>query len=335
MAEARQATWRQQRPWLAETVVCDGLLPWAHGFLPPGADLAAVLRRFWKSGVDHVSLTAAATKEGPAEALARIGFMRHALARESWVRMADDVEAMRAALREGCLSVSFHFQSSTPYAPDLDLVDGFRAAGIGRAILAYNSANVFADGCHERRNAGLTGYGRRLIARMDAAGVVVDLSHCGERTSFEALEADLAHPPIFSHSNARALFDHERNITDAQIRACAARGGYIGVNGVGMFLDAEGDAIPQRMAEHLAHIAAIAGADRVGLGLDFMYLEGSDYGFYHANKANWPRGYPEPPWAFMQPEQFADLVAAIEAKGFSRDEIKGILGANYMRLAMR
>ena len=72
MAEARQATWRRERPWLADTVVCDGLLPWARDFLPPGADLAAVLRRFWRSGVDHVSLTAAATKEGPAEALARM-----------------------------------------------------------------------------------------------------------------------------------------------------------------------------------------------------------------------------------------------------------------------
>lgn len=336
MAGVQQAAWRQERPWLAGTIVCDGLLPWARDFLPPGADLAAVLRRFRQCGVDHVSLTAAAAKESPAEALARIGFLRAALAGEgAWVRIASDEAAMRAAKRDGCLSVSFHFQTATPYAPDLDLVDGFRAAGIGRAILAYNSANVFADGCHERRNAGLTGLGRRLIARMDAAGVVVDLSHCGERTSFDALEADLSHPPIFSHSNARALFDHERNITDAQIRACAARGGYVGVNGVGMFLGAEGDAIPQRMADHLAHIAAIAGADRVGLGLDFMYLEGSDYGFYQANKAQWPRGYPEPPWAFMQPEQFGDLVRAIEAKGFSRDEIAGILGANYMRLAIR
>ena len=206
---------------------------------------------------------------------------------------------------------------------------------MGRAILAYNAANVFADGCHESRNAGLTGLGRRLIARMDAAGMVVDLSHCGERTSFDALEADLSHPPIFSHSNARALFDHERNITDAQIKACAARGGYIGVNGVGMFLGADGDAIAQAMAAHLAHIAALAGAERVGLGLDFMYLEGSDYGFYQSNKAQWPRGYPEPPWGFMQPEQFGSLVAALEAKGFSRDEIRGILGGNYMRLAIR
>ena len=116
-------------------------------------------------------------------------------------------------------------------------------------------------------------------------------------------------------------------------RACAARGGYIGVNGVGMFLGAEGPALPDAMADHVAHIAAIAGADRVGLGLDFMYLEGSDYGFFHKTRGRWPRGYPDPPWSFLQPEQIGDFVDAIAAKGFSAAELRGILGENYIRLA--
>jgi membrane dipeptidase len=326
--------WRQERPWLADVPVCDGLLPWANHFLPPGADLAAQLRRFHASGVDHISLTAAAGMEGPVEAMARLGFLRRELAPHGdWLCVADDATAIRAAQRAGRMSVSFHFQSATPMAPDLDLVDGFRGAGIGRAILAYNEANVFADGCHEPRNGGLTGYGRRLVERMDAAGMVVDMSHCGERTSFDAMEAPLRRPPIFSHSNARALYDHERNITDRQIRACAERGGYIGVNGVGMFLGVDGARIPAAMAEHVAHIAGIAGADRVGLGLDFMFLEGSDYGFFHAARGRWPRGYPAPPWDFLQPEQVADLVVALEAKGFSRPELSGVLGENYLRLA--
>jgi membrane dipeptidase len=231
------------------------------------------------------------------------------------------------------MSVSFHFQTATPFADRIDNVEAFRAAGITRAILAYNESNVFGDGCHAAGNAGLSARGRLLLERMDAAGMRIDLSHCGERTSFDALETTLSRAPVFSHSNARALFDHERNITDAQIRACAARGGYIGVNGVGMFLGAEGPALPGAIADHVAHIAAIAGADRVGLGLDFMYLEGSDYGFFHATRGRWPRGYPEPPWSFLQPEQIGDLVDAIAAKGFSAAEMRGILGENYMRLA--
>ncbi|MGI9409287.1 MAG: membrane dipeptidase, partial [Hyphomicrobiaceae bacterium] len=79
------------------------------------------------------------------------------------------------------------------------------------------------------------------------------------------------------------------------------------------------------------HIAEIAGADRVALGLDFMYLEGSDYGFYFAAKDRWPRGYPSPPWDFLQPEQLVDLIDALEAVGFDGSEIVGILGENYLR----
>jgi membrane dipeptidase len=328
------SAWRAERPWLADAPVCDGLLPWTAAFLPPGADLAVQLGRFHAAGFDHVSLTAAAGRDGPVEALARLGFFRRELDRQTdWLRIAHGPDAIMAARAEGVMSVAFHFQTATPFGTDLDLVDAFRATGIGRAILAYNEANVFADGCHEPRDAGLTALGRRLVARMDEAGMVVDLSHCGARTSFDALAAPLSRAPIFSHSNARALFEHERNVTDDQIRACGARGGYVGINGVGMFLGAAGPRIPEAMAEHAAHVAALIGAERVGLGLDFMLLDGSDYGFFHAARGRWPRGYPEPPWDFLQPEQLGDLVRALEAKGFGRAELAGVLGANYLRLA--
>jgi membrane dipeptidase len=71
----------------------------------------------------------------------------------------------------------------------------------------------------------------------------------------------------------------------------------------------------------------------VGLGLDFMYLEGSDYGFFHAAAGRWPRGYPSPPWHFLQPEQMGALVDELERAGFGQKEIVGILGENYLRLA--
>lgn len=330
MAPGRNA-WREARPWLQDAVICDGLLPWTAAFLPAGANLGTVLRRFKAAGVDHVSLTAAAGRDGTVMALSRLGWFRRELAQlADFACIAITPGGIAAARRAGLISVSFHFQTATPLLDDLDLVDAFRAAGVTRTILAYNEANAAGDGCHEQRNGGLTALGGRLIARMDAAGMTVDLSHCGERTSLEAMDA-AARPPVFSHSNARALFDHERNITDAQIRACAARGGYIGVNGVGMFLGAEGDALPAAIARQIAYIAALVGPAHVGLGLDFMYLEGSDYGFFHAGRGRWPRGYPDPPWSFFQPEQFGALVGQIEALGFSQTEIAAILGGNLLR----
>lgn len=244
------------------------------------------------------------------------------------MRTRDDALQAKA---DQCLSVSFHLQTCTPFAAGLDLVETFLAAGVQWALLAYNEANMFADGCHEPGNAGLSTAGRQLVTRMDQAGMIVDLSHCGERTSLDALELPLKHVPVFSHSNARSLFNHERNISDEQIRLCAERGGYIGVNGVGMFLGARGQEVPTSMARHAAHIAEIAGADRVALGLDFMHLEGSDYAFYFAARDRWPRGFPPPPWHFLQPEQLGDLVDALVAVGFDASEIVGILGENYLR----
>jgi membrane dipeptidase len=291
-----------------------------------------VLERLRLAGVDHVSLSAAAGRETAAETLARLGHLRRAITAVDDIVIAHDGAAICAARAEGRFSVSFHLQTATPFSFDLDLVDGFRAAGVTRAILAYNEANAFADGCHEPRNGGLTALGRDLLRRMDLAGMIVDLSQCGARTALEALEAPLARAPVFSHSNARALFDHERNIADDLIRACGRRVGAIGINGVSMFLGADGPGIPAAMARHAAHAAAIAGAECVVLGLDFMFLEGSDYGFYHAAKGRWPRGYPDPPWDFIQPEQIGDLVAALEAVGFRQAEIAGIMAGNYLRL---
>jgi len=334
MKKHPEPPWRRARPWLARTTVCDGLLPWTDAFLPAGASLAEQLQRFRAAGIDHVSVTVAAGRDTMAEALMRIGQLRQQLAAcTQWLQLAGGAASIIAAGEAGKMSVSWHFQTATPFEDGLDLVDAFRAAGVDRAILAYNEANSFADGCHEARDAGLSALGRRLIARMDRAGMRVDLSHCGARTSFDALEADLSLPPIFSHSNARALFDHERNLSDEQIRACGARGGYIGISGVGMFLGADAARIPRAMAEHAAHIAGLIGAERVGLGLDFMYLQGSDYGFYTRSRARWPRGYPSPPWDFLQPEQFGDLVEALETRGFDRTQVAGILGDNYLRLA--
>jgi len=321
--------WRVGRPHLTEVPICDGLLPWTRPMLPPDADLARYLARLARSGYDHVSLTVAAGTEDAAQALSTLGWLRAQL-READTPVAhtrDEIEAARAA---GRFSVSFHFQTATPFHGDLDLVDAFFAAGVRRAILAYNAANAFADGCHEPRNAGLSAAGRQLVERMDAVGMRVDLSHCGERTTLDVMAMDLRRAPLFSHSNARALFDHERNITDGQIRAIAERDGYVGIDGVGFFLGAEGDRIPVEMARHVAHVAGIVGAERVGIGVDFMYLEGSDYGFFHRSRATWPRGYPAPPWSFLQPEQLGSLVEELEASGFTGAEVAGVLGGNYL-----
>jgi len=330
-----QPAWRRARRFLDAAPVCDGLLPWVRELLPPGARLVNQLARFRAAGIDHVSLTAAIGRDDARMAMTRLGWLRREIAEcGEAVVIAHDAPAIEAARQAGRLSVSFHFQTATPFADDLDLVDAFLAAGVRRALLAYNTANLFADGSHEPRNAGLSQAGRALIRRMDEAGMTVDLSHCGERSALDALEAGLSRPPIFSHSNARALFDHERSLRDPVIRAIGAVGGYVGVSGVGFFLGDAATDLPRAVAAHAAHMAELAGVEAVGLGLDYMYLTGSDYAFLEAERARWPKGYPDPPWRFLEPEEMGDLVGALEEAGFDEMGLAGILGRNYLARAV-
>ncbi|MEM6848007.1 MAG: membrane dipeptidase [Pseudomonadota bacterium] len=310
-------------------IVIDGLIPWSKGFLPAGANLGAVLTNFADAGVHHVSLTTASGFDDTRAALERIGFV-HAELRAAGVPIANTASAIRTHHAKGQLSAGIHFQSATPYFPNLDTVETFAALGVRRAILAYNRANVFADGCHEPRNAGLSDLGKALCRRMDAAGVRVDLSHCGERTAFDALELGLTNPPFASHSNARALFDHERNISDDLIKAIAAAGGTVGINGVGIFLSEGALDLPAAMAHHAAHIADLIGEDNLTLGSDYMFLDGSDFGFYYANAATFPKGYPPPPWQFAGAAELAALPAALSAVGFSTHGIRGLMGETYL-----
>lgn len=333
MTNAKTSLIVETHPWLSQTLVCDGLLPWSKTYLPKQADLAEQIGRFRSAGVHHVSFTLAGGQETETDALLNLGAIRSQLGAAGIV-IAHDSDAIRQAHSAGLFSASFHFQSATPFAVSLDLVDAFFEAGVRRSILAYNDANIFADGCHERRNSGLSARGRALVGRMDQVGMRVDLTHCGIRTTIDVLEMELNRPPLFSHSNARALFDHERNITDEQIRMAGKAGCYVGINGVGFFLGANSRNVAREMARHAAYIAARIGSERVGFGLDWMYLEGSDYEFFHTGRGSWPRGYPDPPWHFLQPEQLPDLVTALESEGFRRDEIAGLLGENYLRLVI-
>ena len=180
-----------------------------------------------------------------------------------FVHKVADVARARA---EGRLGVNFNFQGSNPLEGDINLVEILRTLGVGHMLLAYNDKNLAAGGSHDRDNPGLSNFGRALVAEMNRVGMVCDGSHMSARSTLEMCEASAA-PVIFSHSCARALRDHERNIGDDQIRAAAATGGVIGVNGVSLFLsEALYDPSAQQMFRHIDYIAELVGDRHVGLG---------------------------------------------------------------------
>jgi membrane dipeptidase len=204
-------------------------------------------------------------------------------------------------------------------------------------LFAYNLDNAAGGGCHDG-DAGLTAFGRAAIGEMNRVGMLVDCSHCSLRTSLEAMEASSA-PVIFSHSNARALHPHGRNITDEQMRACARTGGVIGINGIGLFLgDPAGST--EAMARHVAHAAEVAGPAHVGLGLDYDWdraWQAPDAALT-VDMRFWPpgAGYEEQArFAHAAPEQLPALAELLLARGFSEAEVKGVLGGNFLRVAQQ
>ncbi len=180
------------------------------------------------------------------------------------VQTADDV--LRAK-REGRLGVVFTFQGTLAFERNAELVELFYRLGIRQALMAYNQRNHVGDGCHERTDAGLSRLGVEVVREMNRVGMLVDCTHTGYRTTMDVFEVAEG-PVVFSHSNARALADHERNIADEQARACARTGGVVGVNGISLFLGGPPDAAG--MFRHVDHWVQLLGAAHVGLGLDFV-----------------------------------------------------------------
>jgi len=165
--------------------------------------------------------------------------------------------------------------------------------------------------------------------------MLVDVTHCGIRTSMEAMEYS-KQPVIFSHSNPRVLCNHERNITDDQIRACAATGGVIGIVGLGLFLGTE-NISADILADNVDHLIDIAGPKHVGIGLDYPFpVVGSALHDVIGRHPNfWPieRGYSNLNTNYATPAMLREMTAVLLQRGHSEDVVLGVLGGNFLRVA--
>lgn len=173
---------------------------------------------------------------------------------------------IRAARETGRLAVIYNFQDTTALEGDAAKVDLFQALGVRIMQLTYNKRNLAGDGCLESANAGLSDFGRAVIARINGNRILLDLSHAAPRTIAEGIAASSA-PPAVTHSGCRALVDVPRNIHDSEIRALAEKGGVMGVF-LMPFLRPGGQAQREDLLRHLEHAVNIGGEDHVGIGSD-------------------------------------------------------------------
>lgn len=176
---------------------------------------------------------------------------------------------IKAAIRNNKVAAVLSIEGGEALQGDLGVLRMLYRLGVRSMCLTWNYRNEIADGVKDGESGGgLTPFGRKVIEEMNSLGMLVDLSHISERGFWDVLEYSAA-PVIVSHSNAKKLCSHKRNLTDDQILTVKNNGGVIGINLYPEFLNDCGEASLKDIISHIEHITSLAGPDHIGLGADF------------------------------------------------------------------
>ncbi|RYL92496.1 membrane dipeptidase [Sporolactobacillus sp. THM7-4] len=247
------------------------------------------------------------------------------------IQLCTNYREIEEAHEKGRLAILLSLEGVDPLTNDLDLLQIFYTLGVRLVGLTWSRRNFAADGSHfepvdEGRKGGLTEFGVKLVERAEKLGMIIDVSHLNDEGFWDVMERT-GTPVIASHSNVREIASSMRNLTDDQIRALAASGGVIGMNGFSSFVS---DRYEERDVEHLLHhvdhIVKLVGIEHVGIGLDICtFLTGINL----------------KPAGFTGPDNF-DVIAnhsevlrfteGLVKRGYTDEQIGLILGGNFLNV---
>lgn len=255
------------------------------------------------------------------------------------IRPVLTVSDIKSAKREGRCGVIFGWQNAAPFGSDLRRVRMFHDLGVRIVQVTYNERNLYGNGCYERHDDGLSRFGVDLIGEMNRVGILVDLSHTGDRSSLEAIETSTM-PVAFTHVNARSQDDHPRNKTDEAIRALVERDGVIGANAFPMFLPAGYDSTVSDYVDRIDFLVDLAGVDAVAIGTDFCQSQPKSwFEWIFSSQGSVPAEHvpytPEPYRHLKGMEgtsQFSSIVEELDRRGYEAVDIEKIIGGNWLRL---
>ncbi len=212
----------------------------------------------------------------------------------------------------GLKSIMLGIENGIALDGKLENLQHFAERGIVYMTLCHNGDNDICDSARgNHTHDGVSAFGRQVISEMNRLGIMVDMSHAGEKSFYDALELS-SQPIVCSHSSCRALCDHPRNLTDQQMRALAQKGGVMQVTLYNGFLVKDGEATIEDAMRHLNHAVQVMGIDHVGLGTDFD----GDGGI---------RG-------LANSSELIQFTRQLMARHFNEDDIQKIWGGNFLRV---
>jgi membrane dipeptidase len=248
------------------------------------------------------------------------------------VRTTEDI---RRCKRKGVPGMIFGFQDTNPINGNLRMLAVYYALGVRIIQLTYNDENRVGFGCMAPDDKGLTPFGREVVAEMNRLGMMIDLSHCGPKTTMDAIDASKG-PVAFTHANPLALAKNPRNKPDEAFKALAAKGGVAGVVRLPAWLTHQGRANLEDYLRAIDYLVNLMGVDHVGLGTDFMEEIPAEImmeALKGISAENLQKYYSSTiVEGFESISECAKVTAGLLERGYGKEHVKKIMGGNWMRL---
>ena len=254
-------------------------------------------------------------------------------------------EDLTRARETGRTAIFFGSQNPSCIEDDIGLVEVLHRLGLRFMQLTYNNQSLLATGCYEDEDTGLTRMGRAVVAEMNRVGLVVDMSHSGERSTLDAIEHS-TRPIAITHANPASWHKALRNKSDTVLRALGQSGGMLGFSVYPHHLKDGSACTLDSFCQMIARTANLMGTENIGIGTDLCqdqpdsvvdwmrtgrWTKARDYGEGSADAAGFP---PMPDW-FADNRDFGRIEAGLRAVGLSDADVAGIMGGNWARFFAR
>jgi membrane dipeptidase len=261
----------------------------------------------------------------------------------NWLQQATSPTTARQMIAQDKIVILSTVQNIGKFTDGrIDKIDTLYNAGVRIGQLTYNKQNSIGTGCTEISNGGLTYHGIDVVHRMNECGMIVDLSHCGTKTTLDAIEKT-SRPPAFTHTFGQKLSDHKRGKSEEELKALKDNDGYMGVLALPSFIapNKENPDLDD-LLDHIDYATSILGTDRVGIGTDWGMTSPdvpeplhsglddffTDSGFRDSKQSKITVG--EGLGTFQRYQDWPVIIDGLEERGYSEAEIRGITGENFL-----